>query len=258
MNIGGITGIVPAGRAVGRLDLIIQAGVPVLAAGHENTIDLGKNLAGLSGGGNLRHEHGIGAVALKGLSKALIVAANGIPLPGDTHHGTSGNVGNGDLHHVAGSIQAQVGSDSLVQGALAHLNAKLGGGSVGLAHGGLQLRNAFDTVVGGVGDLDGTGNLGLVNNVILQIAFTVHGVEDGVFDLLRSGRFRRVRDRHHQAHQHGENHDQTEHPLQVLSSHSFLTSSVICCEYENASSPSPSVISSLNPRWNFAIVLGLF
>ena len=157
IDVRGVAGVVPAGGTVGRLHLIVQGGVPVLAAGEEDAVDLAQDLLGLLGVVDLGQVHGDGAVALIRLGKSLIVRADGILLPGDAHDGTLADVGDGDGNHAAVGVQAQVSSDGLADGALAGISSQSDGGFVHLAHDSLQLRQRVETLAGdGNGIADGS------------------------------------------------------------------------------------------------------
>ena len=114
--------------------LTIQRGVPVLAAGHKDTIDLTQDLPSLIVVVYLGQIHGVGAIALESLGKPLVIATNIIFFPGNTHDGALVHIGNLDLRNVPVLVKPQVCRYRMPEGARTNRRPQLVFGCVGLSH----------------------------------------------------------------------------------------------------------------------------
>ena len=186
VQVRGITGIIPAGRAVGIRFFVIKVGVPILASGHKHAVDTGEDVLRLFVGLHLGQEDDLGAVALEGLGEALIISSYAILFPGDADDGALPDVGDldgGDL--IAGD--GQVGHHGVAQGAV--LMGRAGEflrRCIRLAQNGIQLVQRVDgAALGRVCHRDAVGDLGFIHHIVFQVAVRVHGIQDRVRYRLR-------------------------------------------------------------------------
>ena len=114
--------------------LIIEVRIPVLAAGHKDTIDLTQNFPSLIGIVYLGQIHGVGAIALESLGKPLVIATNIIFFPGNTHDGALVHIGNLDLRNVPVLVKPQVCCYRMPEVARTNRRPQLGFGCVGHSH----------------------------------------------------------------------------------------------------------------------------
>ena len=118
--------------------LTIQRGVPVLAAGHKDTIDLTQDLPSLIVVVYLGQIHGVGAIALESLSKILIGSTISTPriiaLPRYTNNRPLVHIGNLDLRNVPVLVKPQVCCYRIPEVARTNRRPQLGFGFVGHSH----------------------------------------------------------------------------------------------------------------------------
>ena len=214
VDVGGVAGVDRGAGAVRGLELIIEVRVPVGAAGHKDTVEVIEHRSRLRLGGDLGQIDRQGAVALVGLSEALIVLADGIALPGDTDHGTLVHAGHFDRSEIL-AVHPEVRSHRLAERALAGQIAVNDLRGIGNAHHALQRFKGADAVVGLVGHGDVRANGGLVNAVVLEFIIAVDLIENRILHQSADGRrVRRARfgsknaSRHH-AEQHNNRQQKT-------------------------------------------------
>lgn len=167
---------------MGRLHLVVQLGVPILTARHEDAVDGLQRGDGLVVIGDLGHEDRDGAVALKCLGKADIVVLNLVALPGDANNGSVGDAYHVDGDDLAVLVELDIGMYALAQRALARIGGQHSGRYIGRAHDleqGVEVGNSTsrgvahsDIVCQGVG----------IHDVIVQPVLVIDLVQDRILN----------------------------------------------------------------------------
>ena len=244
VQVGGIAGIVPAGRAVRVSGLAIERRVPVLAARHKDAVHTGQN--GFCGVcvGDLGQIHGIRTVPLKGLSKALIVAADGILLPRNAHRRAAADLGNGHRRDRTVAVQNQIGGDGLAERPVPGLGAEDQRRLIGGAHGLFQLGDRGDAVERLVLHDRLSGDSRFIDHIVFQISVGVHRIQDGRFDLLAGADAvfsLCCKSRHREAEQHQQGQRNAGQPLGcrmgLTSVHDWFLPSFCCPPGPGSHSP---------------------
>ena len=109
-----IPGVVPAGRAMRTLSLIIEVGIPVLTTSEEDTVQFRQNLSRFLLRLYLSQVYSNGSVSLKSFGKTLVVISDLVLFPGDTYHRPRCNLGHLYLGHSA-VFQSEVGRNGIPQ-----------------------------------------------------------------------------------------------------------------------------------------------